>query len=172
MNSLPLEQIQRRIYFIRDQKVMVDRDLAELYGVSTGHLNRAVKRNPIRFPEDFMFQLTQEEYQALRCQIGILEKEPHPRYLPYVFTREGVSMLSGILHSKRAALVNVQIMRAFVRLSDLLATHKDLARKLEEMEKRYDAKFKVVFDAIRRLMKPAPRPKLPPLPQVKGFGKD
>jgi len=165
MNLLPVEDIHRKIYFIRGHKVMLDRELADLYCVETGHLNRAVKRNLPRFPDDFFFQLTKKEYETLRCQIGILRTEAHAKYMPYVFTQEGVSMLSSVLHSERAILVNVQIMRAFARLREMLATHKDLARKLEELEARYDSQFKVVFDAIRELMNPSK----PTMAKVKGF---
>jgi hypothetical protein len=161
---VPIDRLERQIYFIRGHRVILDRDLAFLYRVPTGHLNRAVKRNILRFPGDFMFRLTKVEYENLRCQIGILDNRRHAIYRPYVFTQEGVAMLSSVLHSDRAVLVNVQIMRAFVRLRELLATHKDLARKLEELEKKYDTQFKAVFDAIRELMKPPRKPKLAPFP--------
>ena len=134
---------------------MLDKDLAELYGVETGALNRAVKRNIDRFPFDFMFQLTQKEYKSLRCQIGISSRGGR-RYLPMVFTEQGVAMLSSVLNSERAIDVNIAIMRAFVKLREILASHKDLARKFEQMEKKYDTQFKVVFDAIRQLMTPPP----------------
>jgi hypothetical protein len=151
--------IERRIYLIRKQKVMLDADLAELYGVTTGNLNKAVTRNAERFPEDFMFQLTREEYTALRFQIGILKRGQHAKYLPRAFTEQGVAMLSGVLHSPRAVQVNVAIMRTFVQLREMLTTHKDLAQKLEALEKKYDRQFKVVFDAIRQLMQPEEPPK-------------
>jgi len=168
---ISVNRLERYIFFIRSHRVMLASDLAELYGVTTGHLNRAVKRNLLRFPRDFMFQLTQEEHQILRCQIGILEKGRHSKYLPYVFTQEGVAMLSSVLHSEKAILVNVHIMRAFVRLREVLATHGNLARKLEEMEKKYNAKFRMVFDAIRKLMdQPGDPP--PRVPLVKGFEKE
>ena len=169
MHLMPTEQIQRYVYFIRGHKVMLDSDLARLYGVTTGHLNRAVKRNILRFPDDFMFQINKDEYEILRCQIGILEKGRHAKYLPYVFTQEGVAMLSSVLKSKRAILVNIAIMRVFVRLRELLASHKDLARKLEDLDRKYDDTFKVIFDAIRALMKPDS--KFKPV-FVKGFRKD
>ncbi len=156
---IPIEQVQRAIYFVRGEKVMLDSDLALLYQVETGALNRAVKRNADRFPEDFMFQLTSEEADALRCQIGISTKRGGRRYLPYAFTEQGVAMLSGVLISQRAVQVNVTIMRAFVRLRQLIATHADLARKLASLENKYDAQFKVVFDAIRELMTPPTKPK-------------
>lgn len=162
-NLVPTERIGEKIFVIRDEKVMLDSDLAELYGVETGTLNRAVKRNIERFPEDFMFQLAQEEFDALRCQFGtsnlrsqfgISKKKGGRRYLPYVFTEQGVAMLSSVLRSKQAAQVNIEIMRAFVRLREMMSTHKDLARKLDALEKKYDAQFRAVFDAIRELMKP------------------
>ncbi len=154
MNDLiPQEVVEKRIYLIRHQKVMIDRDLAELYGVETKILNRAVKRNIDRFPEDFMFQLSKEEYdQLLRCQIGTLKRGQHRKYLPYVFTENGVAMLSSVLNSKRAIHVNIQIMRTFTKLRKLMATHKDLKRKIEQMEKKYDEQFHVVFEAIKQLL--------------------
>jgi len=151
--------IERRIYLIRKQKVILDSDLAELYGVTTSNLNKAVTRNAERFPEDFMLRLTREEYNALRFQIGILKRGQHAKYLPRAFTEQGVAMLSGVLHSPRAVQVNVAIMRTFVKLREMLATHKDLAEKLEALEKKYDRQFKVVFDAIRQLMTPDEPPK-------------
>jgi hypothetical protein len=157
---VPAHLIERRIYWIRGQKVMIDADLAELYQVPTKLLNRAVKRNRNRFPEgDFMFQLNAEEADALRFQIGTSKTgRGGRRYLPHAFTEQGVAMLSSVLRSERAVQVNIAIMRAFVRLREILATHKDLARKLEEMEKRYDSQFRVVFEAIRELMAPEPIP--------------
>jgi hypothetical protein len=132
---------------------MLDADLAELYGVETKALNRAFMRNRERFPEDFVFQLTENEFEDLRCQFGT-SRWGGRRYLPYAFTEQGVAMLSGVLHSKRAIQVNVEIMRTFVRLRQLLASNAQLARKLEALEKKYDAQFRVVFDAIRQLMSP------------------
>jgi hypothetical protein len=162
MNDLiPSEKIEKRIFLLRGQKVMLDADLAELYGVETGALKRAVKRNRERFPEDFMFPLTFQEVGALRCQNGISSWGGH-RFLPYAFTEQGVAMLSSVLKSKRAVQVNIEIMRAFVKLREMLASHKDLALKLAEMEKKYDSQFKVVFDAIRELMtpiEPSPKPR-------------
>jgi ORF6N domain len=137
---------------------MLDRDLAELYGVEVKQLKRQVKRNQDRFPADFMFELSREEYNALRSQFGTLKRGEHSKYLPYAFTEQGVSMLSSVLRSTRAVQVNIEIMRAFVRLRELMATHKDLVRRLNDMEKKYDAQFKVVFDAIRELMTP-PEPR-------------
>jgi ORF6N domain len=154
------ERIERSILLLRGHKVMLDDVLAELYDVQTKVFNQAVKRNRNRFPSDFMFQLTDREYQSLRSQIVTLNsgRGRHRKYLPYAFTEQGVAMLSSVLRSNRAVQVNIEIMRAFVRLREVLATHKDLAVKLEAMEKKYDAQFKVVFDAIRQLMIP-PEPK-------------
>ncbi len=135
---------------------MLDSTLADLYQVETFNLNKAVKRNANRFPPDFMFQLSKTEWNNLRFQIGISNAaRGGRRYLPYVFTEQGVAMLSSVLKSERAIVVNVAIMRAFVKLRQLLATNKDLAKKLEALEQKYDAQFKAVFDAIRRLMIPA-----------------
>lgn len=150
---IPIERITRAILLIRGQKVMLDTELADLYDVDTGALNRAVKRNRGRFPEDFMFQLSLEEAQRLRCQIGISNRGGR-RYRPYAFTEQGVAMLSSVLHSERAVRANIEIMRAFVQLRQMLSTHADLARKLAALEKKYDAQFKVVFDAIRELTVP------------------
>ena len=160
MNELiPIEIIENKILLIRKHKVMLDSDLAELYDVATKVLIQAVKRNLNRFPEDFMFQLTSEETDSLRSQI-VTSKPGRGgrRYPPYVFTEQGVAMLSSVLNSDRAIEVNILIMRAFVKLREMLSTHKDLAKKLEEMERKYDDQFKMVFDAIRELMKP-PEPK-------------
>lgn len=148
---MPAARIQNCIYLMRGQKVILSTDLAELYGVTTSSLNQAVKRNADRFPSDFMFQLTRQEVANLKSQIVTLEMHS-PRATPYAFTEQGVAMLSSVLHSSRAVKVNIEIMRAFVRLRQMLATHTDLARKLEELERKYDAQFKVVFEAIRELM--------------------
>jgi hypothetical protein len=162
---IPVERIEKAILLIRGEKVILDRTLAELYGVTTGNLNKAVKRNLERFPQDFMFQLRQEEYESLRFQFGILERGRHSKYLPYAFTEQGVAMLSSVLRSKRAVHVNIEIMRAFVRLRQILTAHKDLERKLEDIEKKYAEQFQVVFEAIRQLMEPQePSPSLFPLP--------
>ena len=155
---LVAEAIAGRIVMLRGERVLLDADLAELYGVETKTLNRAVKRHLDRFPRDFMLQLTGEEAGNLRYQIGTSSWGGR-RFLPHAFTEQGVAMLSSVLHSKRAVMVNVEIMRAFVRLRRILATHADLARKLEALEKRYDAQFKAVFDAIRELMAPPEPPK-------------
>lgn len=154
MDSLiPVEIIERKILLIRGKKVMVDADLAELYGVETKALKRSVKRNMDRFPEDFLIQINSEEFESLRCHFGT-SKRGGVRYLPYAFTENGVAMLSSILNSKRAIQVNIQIMRTFTRLREILGTHEDLRRKIEQMEKKYDGQFKVVFEAIREMMTP------------------
>jgi hypothetical protein len=146
--------IAQNIFYVRGQKVMLDADLARLYRVETKTLNRAVQRNRERFPADFMFQLSVEEHEILRCQIGTLRsgRGQYRKFLPYAFTEQGVAMLSSVLRSKRAVLVNVEIVRAFVRLRELLASNEDLARKLATLEGKYDRQFRVVFDAIRQLM--------------------
>ena len=150
---IPVEKIEKTIYLIRGEKVMLDRDLAALYGVETKILNRAVKRNLQRFPLDFMFQLTDDEADVLRCQIGTSKKgRGGRRYLPYVFTEQGVAMLSTVLNSDRAVLVNIEIMRTFVKLRQMLASNTELARRLDKLESKYDKQFKVVFTAIRQLM--------------------
>ena len=150
---MPVERIAQSILLIRNQKVMLDTDLAALYGVETKVLVQAVKRNLDRFPADFMFQLTKQEFDDLRSQI-VTSSWGGRRYPPYAFTEQGVSMLSSVLRSKRAIQVNIEIMRAFVQLRRMLASQADLARKLAVLEKKYDAQFKVVFDAIRELMAP------------------
>jgi hypothetical protein len=150
---VPAERIEQLILIIRGEKVILDRDLAELYEVSTGNLNKAVSRNLDRFPDDFMFRLTKEEFENLKFQFGT-SSWGGTRKMPRAFTEQGVAMLSGVLRSKRAVLVNIEIMRAFVRLRRMLAAHKDLARKLDELEKKYDKQFAVVFEAIRQLMAP------------------
>lgn len=152
--------VEQCIYLIRGHKVLLDEDLAKLYAVETGALVRAVQRNAARFPPDFMFQLSEQEVISLRCQIGISKRgRGGRRYLPYAFTEQGVAMLSGLLNSARAVAANIEIMRAFVRIRALIASHDELARKLELLEKRYDHQFKVVFDAIREIMSPAQPPK-------------
>jgi hypothetical protein len=155
--KIPAERFEKAIYLIRGQKVMLDRDLAELYEVETKALNQGVRRNRDRFPSDFMFQLTKKEVVELnRSQIVTgSQKHRDPRFRPYAFTEQGVAMLSSVLRSKRAVAVNVEIMRTFVRLRQILASHAELERKLYDLETRYDHQFKVVFDAIRQLMMPA-----------------
>ncbi len=152
---VPVEVIEAKILLIRGQKVMLDSDLAALYKVETKILNKAVKRNEKRFPADFMFQLTAEETKSLRFHFGTSNAgRGGRRYKPYAFTEQGVAMLSSVLNSDRAIEVNVQIMRAFVKLREMIASNKELAKKLDELEKKYDRQFKVVFDAIRQLMTP------------------
>ena len=161
--SLPVELIERRMYVARGHKVMLDRDLAELYQVPTKAFNQAVKRNRHRFPPDFMFQLNAQEMEFLRSQIVTLEmgngRGRHAKYAPFVFTEQGVAMLSSILNSKRAVQVNIAIMRAFVRMREIMSTHKELLQKITSMERNYDQQFQVVFTAIRELMEPPPTPK-------------
>jgi hypothetical protein len=157
--ATPSERIENKILLIRDHKVLLDSDLAQLYGVETGALIRQVRRNPRRFPDDFCFQLSREEWDVLRCQFGTSDGRGGRRYAPYVFTEQGVAMLSSVLNSDRSIEVNVEIMRAFVKLRQLLSTHKDLSKKLAELEKKYDHQFAVVFDAIRKLMETPPLPK-------------
>ena len=162
MKSLiPVETIERKILLIREEKVMLDSDLAELYQVQVKVLNQAVKRNMERFPADFMFQLTTEESELLRSQIVTLKigRGTHRKYLPYAFTEQGVAMLSSVLNSERAIRVNIEIMRSFVNLRRMLSSNAELARKLATLEKKYDIQFKSVFDAIRQLMTPPVRPK-------------
>ena len=155
------EHIEQSILLIRHQKVMLDADLAALYGVETKQLIRAVKRNLPRFPNDFMFQLNKTEFENLRFHFGTSSQWGGRRYTPYAFTEQGVAMLSSVLRSERAIQVNIEIIRAFVRLRRILASHAALARKLDALEKKYDAQFKVVFDAIRELMKPPESKKRP-----------
>jgi len=138
---------------------MLDRDLANLYGVETKYLKRQVNRNISRFPDDFMFQLTREELNNLRLHFGT-SSWGGTRYLPYAFTEQGIAMLSSVLNSERAIQVNIQIMRAFIKLKEMLSTHKDLKQKIEEMEKKYDYQFKIVFDAIKQLLEPPVKPKV------------
>ncbi len=148
-------KIEQSIFFIRGEKVILDFTLAAMYGVTTKALIQAVRRNLDRFPNDFMYQLSSQEVRRLRSQFVTSSSWGGRRRHPYAFTEQGVAMLSSVLRSERAVRVNVEIMRAFVRLRRLLITHADLARKLEELEKKYDAQFRVVFDAIRELMTPA-----------------
>jgi ORF6N domain-containing protein len=159
---VPTERIERLILLIRGHKVMLDADLAELYGVETRSLLQAVKRNLSRFPTDFMFQLSDEEAKLLRSQIVISKKQRGGRrYLPYVFTEQGVAMLASVLSSERAVEINIEIMRAFVRLRDMILSHKDLARKLDALERKFeshDVHIRSLFEAIRQLMTP-PEPK-------------
>ena len=155
---MPVEVIERAIRLIRGEKVILDADLAALYGVATRVLVQAVKRNSERFPPDFMFQLTPEEFALLRSQIVTSRTWGGRRYPPYAFTEQGVAMLSGVLRSPRAVQVNIEIMRAFVRLRQWVASHAKLAKKLAELEAKYDEQFTVVFEALKQLMTP-PEPK-------------
>jgi hypothetical protein len=159
---IPLEKIKKTIFLIRKQKVMLDSDLAELYGVEIRALIQAVKRNTNRFPKDFMFELTEKEVTNLKSQ-SVTSSWGGRRKPAHAFTEQGVAMLSSVLRSKRAVLVNIEIMRAFVRLRQLLSTHVDLARKLEALEQKYDHQFKIVFDAIRELMTPPAEPPRKPI---------
>ena len=152
------EHVERNILLIRGHRAMLDTDLAKLYGVPTKVLNQAVKRNVTRFPADFMFQLTSEETTALRSQIVTSKSRGGRQYRPYAFTEQGVAMLSSVLHSERAIQVNIAIMRAFVQLREMIGSNKGLARRLNELEKKYDSQFRVVFEAIRELMaEPGPK---------------
>ena len=156
------ENLASLVLLLRGDKVLLDTDLASLYGVETKALNQAVARNRDRFPEDFMFRLSPEEAEAvrrLRSQSVTLKRGQHSKYLPHAFTEQGVAMLSSVLRSPRAVQVNIAIMRAFVKLREILATHRDLARRLDEMESKYDKQFRVVFDAIRQLMAPPEKPR-------------
>jgi len=164
---VPHERIENRIFLIWGKKVMLDRDLADLYGVKTSYLNRQVRRNIDRFPSDFMFQLTSKEYNNLICHFGtsnlksqsVISSWGGVRKLPFAFTEHGILMLSSVLNSPRAVHVNIQIMRAFVRLRQILAGNKELAEKLKELENKvegHDADIKAIFDAIKELMSPPP----------------
>jgi hypothetical protein len=168
-NILPEEIVQSKIYLIRGKKVMLDSDLAFLYQVETKNLNKAAQRNIERFPEDFMFQLNELENRnlrsqfvtsGLRFQIGTSKKDSRGghRYLPYVFTEQGVAMLSSVLRSGRAIQVNIQIMRTFTKIREMLATNKELREKIEELEKKYDEQFTIVFDAIKQLITEEEKP--------------
>jgi hypothetical protein len=153
----PLARIQQAILLIRGQKVMLDSDLAALYGVKTNALNQAVNRHAKRFPADFMFQFTRREFASLKSQTGTSSWGGR-RTPPHAFTEQGVAMLSSVLNSERAIAANIAIMCAFVHLREMLASHADLQQRLDELEKKYDAQFRIVFDAIRQLMKPPARP--------------
>ena len=166
---IPAANIAQRIHLIHGKRVMLDRDLAALYGVTTGNLNKAMKRNLDRFPADFMFQLTAEEARSLRFQFGSLKRGQHIKYLPHAFTQEGVAMLSSVLRSHRAVRVNIAIMRAFVQLRDLLDNNRELARRFEELETRvgrHDSEITEIIEAIRQLLA---APATPPKPRQIGF---
>ena len=157
-----IELIQNKIIRIRGEKVMIDRDLADLYDVETKQLKRAVRRNRHRFPSDFMFELTRDEYNALRNQFGTLKRGTHSKYLPMAFTEQGVAMLSSVLNSDRAIEVNIAIMRAFVQLRKISSSRKQLVQKLREIETRledHDEKIEVIFEAIKQLIETDTRPK-------------
>lgn len=156
--TVPDERILNRIFIIRGKKVMLDRDLAELYGVATRRLNEQVRRNRKRFPEDFMLQLTKKEFDNLKSHFAT-SRWGGTRKLPHVFTEQGVAMLSSVLNSERAIQVNIQIMRAFTKMRELLATHKELRQKIEQMEKKYDKQFRIVFEAIQQLLTEEKKPK-------------
>ena len=165
---VPLDKIESKIYFIRGKKVMLDSDLAELYQVETKNLNKAMKRNLNRFPVDFMFQLNKLEAYNLksqfvtsssRFQFGTLIRGQNIKYLPYVFTEQGVAMLSSILKSERAIQVNIQIMRTFTKIREMIVSNKDLREKIEKLEKKYDKNFAIVFGAIKKLMTEEEKPK-------------
>lgn len=163
--AVPTERIERRILLVRGHKVMLSTDLAELYGVAPRVLVQAVKRNYERFPDDFVFQLTKEEHGNLKSQFVTSSWGGARRATPYAFTEQGVAMLSSVLRSRRAVEVNIAIMRAFVKLREMLASNQELARRLDQMEQKYDARFKIVFDAIRELMKAPEKPR-----RAIGFG--
>ena len=168
MSSLvPLEIINQKIIYLRDQKVMLDYDLAALYDVNTKRLNEAVKRNIERFPEDFMFQINDEEFENLRSHFATSsEKHGGRRYLPYAFTEQGIAMLSGVLRSEKAVQVNIAIMRAFVQMREAMLSNKDMARKIDEMESKYDGQFQIIFDALRSIFE-APVPDKPQIGYIK-----
>jgi len=157
---IPREAVERKILLIRGKKVMLDKDLAILYGVETKYLKRQVRRNVGRFPSDFMFQLSKQEFKNWRSQFVTSNSADKMglRYPPYVFTEPGVAMLSSVLNSERAIQVNIQIIRTFIKLREMLLAHKDLKKKIEAMESKYDKQFKVVFDAIRQLLEPPAKP--------------
>ncbi len=160
MKSLvPLEVIEQKILLIKGQKVMLDSDLAALYGVTTKRLNEQVRRNVKRFPADFMYQLSREEFESLKSHFATSSSWGGRRTRPFVFTEQGISMLSSILNSDRAIEVNIQIMSTFVKLREMMLSHKDLTKKLNELEKKYDGQFQIVFEAIRQLVEVEEKPK-------------
>lgn len=156
---IPVDQIEKYIYLLRGRKVMLSTDLAILYEVEPRVLIQAVKRNMERFPDDFMFQLSDEEFENLKSQYVTSKRGGIRRAKPYAFTEQGVAMLSSILKSNRAIEVNIQIMRVFVKLRQMIYSHSELVKKIEEMEKKYDDQFRIVFDAIKELMKPLQKPR-------------
>ncbi len=159
VSVIPMERIERAIILVRGEKVMLDSDLAGIYGVTTKRLNEQVKRNATRFPADFMFQLTEAEKGEVVANCDHLAQLKFSPYLPNAFTEHGALMLANVLNSERAAQTSVMVVRAFVKLRQMLASNTELARKLEALERKYDARFKVVFDAIRQLMSPPAKPK-------------
>lgn len=156
---IPIEKVESRILFLREKKVMLDVDLAELYKVKTKVLNQAVKRNKKRFPQDFMFQLTKNEMDELVTNCDRLKNLKHSTSYPYAFTEQGVAMLSSVLNSERAILVNVQIMRTFTKLREMIESNRELRSRIEEMEKKYDKQFQIIFEAIKHLIEPKVKPK-------------
>ncbi len=160
VNSLiPSEKVERKIFLIRGKKIMLDRDLADLYNVKPIALRQQVKRNKDHFPPDFIFKLTKKEVEEMVSQNVIPSKQSLGGYLPYAFTEQGVAMLSSVLRSKRAVYVNIQIMRTFTKLREMIETNKDLKKKIEDLEKKYDNQFQIVFDAIKKLIEPEVKPK-------------
>ena len=162
LDTVDKEEIDGKIFLIRGRRVMLDSDLAGLYGVETKVLIQAMQRNRQRFPEDFMFQIRKQEFENLRSQF-VTSSWGGRRYMPYAFTEQGVAMLSSVLNSERAILVNIQIMRAFVVLRRTALTYIGLKRKIEAMENKYDGNFKVVFEALKQLLEPPPLPEKPPI---------
>jgi phage regulator Rha-like protein len=156
---IPIELIASKIYLIRNVKVMLDRDLAELYGVETKVLKQAVRRNIDRFPTDFMFELTKNEYQSLRSQIVTLKRGQHSKYAPFAFTEHGVLMLSSVLNSERAIQANIQIMRTFTKLREALIDDKDLRKELEELRQLTEERFRIVFETLDQLLTIESKPK-------------
>jgi len=168
---IPVERIENRIFLIRGQKVMIDRDLADLYLVTTKRLNEQVKRNPKRFPIDFVFRLTEAEMEQLVANCDRFEPLKHSSNTANAFTEQGIAMLSSVLNSERAILVNVQIMRTFTKLRSMLTSHAELRKKIESMENKYDSQFKIVFDAIKELIEENIKPALPEKKKQWGFVK-
>ena len=158
-NIVPTESVTEKIYLIRGVKVMLDKDLADLYGVKNKVLKQAVRRNIDRFPFDFMFELSKKEYQSLRSQNVTLKRGQHSKYLPFVFTEQGVAMLSSVLKSEKAVHVNIQIMRAFIIMRKMSISNEQLNQKIIAMERKYDKQFQIVFETIRQLMEQDEKPK-------------
>lgn len=170
----PDAAITGRIHLIRGQRVMLDRDLAELYITETKQLKRQVRRNITRFPEDFMFELTEEENEILRSQFGTLKQGAHTKYLPMAFTEQGVAMLSSVLNSEQAILVNIHIIRVFTRMREMLLSHRELLQKLEQLESRlsgHDEEIQAIFDHLTELVSPAEQSRKPTSLRRSGFAK-